>query len=226
MDIYIPNGTIATHSFDLWGVVVDQEKLGNIRLDQFRDLAQDQGMDEAVRDEAIRKYQGLLNGEAWAIADKSNCIDGVEKLLKQAGFETPYNQAFLEDGLSAAHDILEAREGLIIFSSKMPEGLREQLPEDIGDRIGDFYEGDKREAADFARISEAEKKQGKTLVSHTADELHELLAARQFSSELGLIYVNRNNSNTRDAVLAQGIDLFVDDLRTVSYTGMVAGNHS
>ena len=109
MDIYIPNGTIATHSFDLWGVVVDQEKLGKIRLDQFRDLAQDQGMDEAVRDDAIKKYQGLLNGEAWAIADKSNCIDGVEKQLKQAGFETPYNQAFLEDEADHIELIMEER---------------------------------------------------------------------------------------------------------------------
>jgi hypothetical protein len=54
------------------------------------------------------------------------------------------------------------------------------------------------------------------VVTHTADELPELLAARRHVPKL--IYVNRNNSNARELVLRQGIQMYVENLREVPYS--------
>ena len=62
-------------------------------------------------------------------------------------------------------------------------------------------------------------KHGNHIVSHTADELPELVAAKKsglFHPD-GLIYINRNDSNSSEQVKSEGIIRYVDDLRTVNY---------
>ena len=60
------------------------------------------------------------------------------------------------------------------------------------------------------------------MVSHTADELDELIVARESGlfSPNGLIYVNRNQSHSENEVRKAGIEWFVSDLRQVEYLVM------
>ena len=60
------------------------------------------------------------------------------------------------------------------------------------------------------------------MISHTADELPELVAANKsglFPSR-NLVYVNRNESNSKEKVQNAGIDWYVEDVRDVDYLGI------
>lgn len=217
MDIVVRSGTQPVHSFDLYGVLLDADKLGEQKIARYAELAKAQGIDAAVIAVVIADYRALLRGDPSLTGQrKGNIVDALTTPIEKAGIELDYKGALLDDAVYAARRILDANERLIIFSSRESPWLKPNLPGDIADRIGDIYGDDKSEPAAFERLIANEAAKSGRVVSHTADELPELLAARGHIPNL--IYVNRNNSNTREVVLNQGIQIYVETLRDVPYT--------
>ncbi len=217
MDIVVSSGTQPVHSFDLYGVLLDADKLGEQKIARYEEVAKAQGIDPAVIAVVIADYRALLRGDPSLTGRrKANIVDALTTPIEKAGIELDYKGALLEDAVYAARRILDAKERLIIFSSRESPWLKPCLPGDIADRIGDIYGDDKSEPAAFERLIAKEAAKSGRVVSHTADELPELLAARGHIPNL--IYVNRNNSNTREVVLNQGIQMYVETLRDVPYT--------
>ena len=75
---------------------------------------------------------------------------------------------------------------------------------------------------EFLKVGEEENSLGRRIVTHTADELPEMQAAvnsELFSGKRGkTIFVNRNNTISREQIVNEGIDYYVNSLREVGYT--------
>ena len=217
MDILVRSGFQPVHSFDLYGVLVDADNLGAQKIARYEELAKVQGIDPAVSAEVVAEYRALLRGDPNLTGRrKGSVVDALSAPVEKAGLELDYKGALLEDGVYAARQILGANERLIVFSSREAPWLKAILPGDIADRIGTIYTDNKSEPAAFERLVVKEAAMSGRVVSHTADELPELLAARGYIPNL--IYVNRNNSNPKEFVLNQGIRRYVENLCDVPYT--------
>ena len=216
MDILVRSGIHPVHSFDLFGVLLDANKLGEQKIACYQELAETQGVDPAVSASVIAEYRAYLRGDSdFTGRKKDNIVEAVSAPIEKAGIELDYKGVLLEDGIDAASQILDANERLIIFSSRDAPWLKTSLPEDIGERMGAIYADDKTRSVAFKRLIAKEAAMSGRVVTHTADELPELLAARRYIPNL--IYVNRNNSNARERVLRQGIQMYVENLREVPY---------
>lgn len=216
MDIVVRSGIHPVHSFDLYGVLVDADNLGEQKIARYEELAKTQGVNPAVRAAVVAEYRALLRGDPNRTGRrKESIVDALSSPIEKAGIELDYKGALLEDGVYAARQILDANERLIVFSSRDAPWLKTSLPGDIADRIGDIYTDNKSEPAAFERLIAKEAALSGRVVTHTADELPELLAARGHVPYL--IYVNRNNSNAKELVLSQGIQMYVGNLRGVPY---------
>lgn len=219
MDIFVRAGIHPVHSFDLYGVLVDADNLGEQKIARYEELAKTQGINPAVRAAVVDEYRALLRGDPNRTGRrKESIVAALSSPIEKAGIELDYKGALLEDGVYAARQILDANERLIIFSSRDAPWLRTSLPGDIADRIGDIYTDDKSEPAAFERLVKKEAAMSGKVVTHTADELPELLAARGHVP--CLVYVNRNNSNVKELVLSEGIQMYVGNLRDVPYTAL------
>jgi len=140
-----------------------------------------------------------------------------EELAKE--IQIDYKFAFMHDALMVMREILEAGKEIFIFTSKPAPKLREQLSSTLGKDIGEVRWGNKGDPTTFKIIYELEMYLGNRLFSHTADKLPELIAARKSGlfHQMGLIYVNRNDSNLEDVVKKAGVEMYVNDLRDVGY---------
>jgi hypothetical protein len=217
MDTLVRSGIHPVHSFDLYGVLIDADNLGEQKIARYEELAKSQGINPAVRAAVVDEYRALLRGDPNLTGRrKENIVDALSTPIEKAGIELDYKGALLEDGVYAARQILDANERLIIFSSRDAPWLKPSLPEDIADRVGDIYTDNKSKPAAFERLIKKEAALSGRVITHTADELPELLAARGHVPYL--IYVNRNNSNEKELVLSQGIQMYVGNLRDVPYT--------
>ena len=217
MDILVRSGIQPVHSFDLYGVLVDADKLGEQKIARYEELARAQGINPAVCEAVVDEYRALMRGDPYLTGRrKANIVDALSTPIEKAGMDLDYKGALLEDGVYAARQILDTKERLIIFSSRDAPWLKASLPGDIADRLGDIYTDNKSEPAAFERLVKKEAALSGRVVTHTADELPELLAARGHIPHL--IYVNRNNSNAEELVLSQGIQMYVGSLRDVPYT--------
>ena len=217
MDIFVRAGIHPVHSFDLYGVLVDADNLGEQKIARYEELAKTQGVNPAVRAAVVAEYRALMRGDPNRTGRrKESIVDALSSPIEKAGIELDYKGALLEDGLYAARQILDANERLIIFSSRDAPWLKTSLPGDIADRMGDIYTDNKSDPAAFERLIAKEASLSGRVVTHTADELPELLAARGHVPYL--IYVNRNNSNPKELVLSHGIQMYVGSLRDVPYT--------
>lgn len=217
MDILVKSLFHPVHSFDLYGVLVDADKLGEQKIARYEELAKIQGIDPAVQAAVVAEYRALLRGDPnFTGRKKENVVNALSEPVEKAGMALDYKGALLEDGVYAARRILDANERLIVFSSREAPWLKASLPEDIADRVGAIYTDNKSQPAAFERLVVKEAAMSGRVVSHTADELPELLTARGYIPNL--IYVDRNNSNPKEFVLSQGIRMYVENLRDVPYT--------
>ena len=223
--IIVPNGMTPVHSFDVWGVLIDANVLGARKVDAYKKLAQETGVDQEVVAQNVSDYNALLRGEPWTTGErKGPIIDGVEKPLIQAYGDIPidYTGVFYDDALSTIRTILDAGEGVIVFSSKPAPWLKPNLTPDLAERIGEVYGDAKNKPEAFQRVVANENAKMRYPVSHTADELPELVAALKSGrfSQSGLVYVNRNDSNTEAKVNEAGIKVYAPTLSAINYTSM------
>jgi hypothetical protein len=222
----IPSGFRPVHSFDLWGVVVNQYVLGQHKIEIYEEIAKRAHVPKKVRERAVRNYRALLNGESWAtgprkaeITGEMNC-PGLDDEIRRY-----YASALMEDALYVFDEILDAGGGIVIFTSEPAPRFKEQLPSGLRESIGEIRHANKSDPASFKEIYAQERSLGHIVVSHTADELPELIAARKSGlfHQAGLIYVNRNDSNPEEKVRREGIGHYVDDLRNVHYATLANG---
>ncbi len=215
---------ISIHSFDLWGPIVDATELGKRKVELYRQIAVDRNIDPEVAKKVIADYQGLIDGESWATGKrKGEIINALEGVVGKSGLPINYDGVFQEDGLYVMDEILNAGEGVIVLTSKPASWLKENLPSELGERVGEVYHGDKSDPNTFIEVIGNESAQGRHVISHTADELPELIAAlgTGLFDERGLIYINRNNSNTPEQVLSRGITRYVNNLKDVGYLNLL-----
>lgn len=221
--IEILSGLKPVHSFDLWGVLIDQSVLGERNIGLYEKKAGLCGVAKEESKRTVQNYRDLLDGKSWATgARKGEIIDALEGKDWFREIQMDYTVAFMQDALEVMGEILAAGEGVIIFTSKPAPHLREQLASTLGRDVGDVRWGGKGDPGAFQSVYDLEIRLGNRLVSHTADELPELVAAVKsglFAPE-GLIYVNRNESNSEDDVGEVGIERYVNDLREVKYTAL------
>ena len=174
----LAEGLQPLHSFDLWGVIVDQIILGQRKIQLFKDLAAKQGMPAEEIARVIREYQDLLNGELYAVGTrKSEIIDAMDAPAFAQGILPDYATAFFTDAVAVMKAILDTGEKVMVFTSKPAEGLVEQLSVAVGHRIDDIRYADKNLPDAFRELFHQQQREGNCWVSHTADELPELIAA-------------------------------------------------
>jgi FMN phosphatase YigB (HAD superfamily) len=233
MDIVTVKGMMPVHMFDIYGVLLDADKMADKAVQTYRQLADETGVPKETSERIISDYMALVRGEPWTTGSrKTEIIQALQGPLAKAGIKTSYAGCFNEDGVYVAREILDANEGLSLFSSGNNDDMRKDMPEDLAQRVGRFYDVSqftyptaqskrtKSEPAAFVELLEREKATGRHVVSHTADELPELVAALASGTihPQNLVYVNRNNSNSESMVLSKGIPTYVNDLREVGYT--------
>jgi phosphoglycolate phosphatase-like HAD superfamily hydrolase len=222
----LDEGLHPLHAFDLWGVIVDQKILGRRKIQLFRKLAAKEGMSPEEIARVVREYQDLLNGTPYAVGTrKSEIIDAMDAPTFAHGILPDYATAFFQDAVAVIKAILDAGEKVMVFTSKPAEGLVEQLSVAVGHRMDYIHYADKNRPDAFRELYYQQRQEGNCWISHTADELPELIAARKTGlfSPSGLIYVNRNNSNSKEDVREHGIGIYVNDLRDIGYPGKSTG---
>lgn len=224
--IFVPKGIVPVHSFDLWGPVIDAKLLGERKINLYRDWMSDEPhpIDEehtTHMNQVIADYQALIDGEAWALGErKGEIINALESVVRASETPINYDGVFQEDGLYVLNEILDAGEEAIIFTSKPAPWLKPNMPKEISERLGEVYADKKTDPEAFKRVYAAEASRNRQVITHTADEMPELEAAVKtglFQKE-GLIYINRNNTNGMDTVLAAGVGQYVNSLQDVNYT--------
>ena len=168
MDILVSSGIHPVHSFDLYGVLLDADNLGEQKIAQYEELAKTQGIDPAVRAVVVAEYRALLRGDPNLTGRrKGNIVDALSTPIEKAGIELDYKGALLEDAVCAARQILDAKERLIVFSSRDAPWLKASLPGDIAARMGDIYADNKSEPAAFERlIAKEAAMSGRVVSSH------------------------------------------------------------
>lgn len=232
MEIFVPKKIVPVHMFDVYGVILDAEKMGEKAVADFRQVAKDTGIASEVAAKIISDYRALIRNEPWTTSKKVEIIQALQVPLNHAGVKTSYAGCFMEDGIYVIRQALDAGEGVSIFSSGNNDSMRPELPEDIGSRVGNMYDVSKftfpttrskrakTEPLAFVELVGLEKALGRQVISHTADELPELEAAIEsgkFHAE-NLVFVNRNNSRTVEEVLAAGVGRYVANLKDLDYS--------
>ncbi len=213
------------HSFDLWGVLVDQHLLGRRKIDIYKEIAREKKIPEDQISRVVEDYRALLDGKSWATGKrKAQIIKAISGPALRNKIQPYYASCLFQDALDVMKEVIEGGEGVVIFTSEPAPGLREQLAPKIGERIGEIRYGNKADPASFRAVYELESRLGNRIVTHTADELPELVAARKSGlfQPGGLIYINRNDIDSEDEVKTKGIDCYVNDLREVRYTTPVS----
>lgn len=223
--IIVPSGLKPVHSLDLYGPILNTEQLGEQSIEYFRQIVEQEGISPEETIRIINDYRALLKGEPRTTGElKSGIIDAIKKpLAKHPHLKPDYQKGLQEDSLVVMNDILDAGEGVIIFSSKAADWLKVELPSNIAERVGNVYGSPKNKPEAFKQVYDAELSNGHRLVTHTADEMLELEVA--VSSRLfrdgKLIFINRNDQVSREQAISKGIDYYVNDLRDVSYSKLV-----
>lgn len=230
--IIVPSGVTPVHGLDLWEVIVIQSAFGKPVADAFRALANDQGTPSEKVEEIVRNYQGVLDKQDWALANKSANVVALEDPLWTAIYrdgKTQYRPSFdgilYQDALAVMGDIVRSGERFSVLTSGaspwVTDGIAHSRP-DLARALSGVYAGDKKKPETFQRIAREVAQTGGQLVTHTEDDLKVLCAARDSGvyQPGGLVYVERENIQTPAAVEAQSMR-FTRNLRDVPYTALV-----
>jgi len=223
--IFVPSGIQAVHCFDLYGTIIDSVKVSQRDVDFFNTIYQKHGLSSSEAELRGKEYMDLARNEPYATGPRKGEIIGkIESILNKEAYEIRFKNMFLEDALYSMNKILDAGEGVIVFSSGEAPYLKVDLPEEISDRMGEVH-GDPRKSKDpkaFTDLCKKEEQKNGRVISHTADQWPELSMALESGlfDENALIYVNRDNMVTSKEVLEKGIGQYVSDLKQVGYVEM------
>src|SRR4030042_3504326 len=100
LDILVRSGIHPVHSFDLYGVLLDADNLGEQKIAQYEELAKTQRIDPAVSALVVAEYRALLRGDPNLTGTrKENVVDALSAPIEKAGIELDYKGALLEAGI-------------------------------------------------------------------------------------------------------------------------------
>ncbi len=223
-DIVTIDKETRVHSFDLWGVLVQQDVLGPRVLDAYRSLLDGREAVETI-EQHCAGYQGVLEGRPEALARKKEHVDTVEDPLWDAYLKghctVDFTGAFYADALDVLGDITRSRERFSILTTGNSPWVRKavsSLNPEAGENLVDVFSGNKTQAEAYESTARALAGRGLRMVSHTEDQLKGLagILASPLRSRLMLVYVERAGLATEEEVRVQGIR-YVTDLRDVHY---------
>lgn len=227
--IFLPSGIKPVHSFDLWGVLVVQSVLGPRVLESYQELMDGQESPETIADR-VRNYQGVLDGEAWALAQKKANVDTVEDALWPAylrgEINVDFDGAIYQDALDVLDDIDRVMEGFSILTTGNSPWVRQALSSlnpAVGRALRRVYSGDKSKPEAYERAAEDIRHNGGRMVSHTEDQLKGLggILQSDLRHSVKLVYVERTNLATPEQVREAGVPTHTRDLTEVPYAQMV-----
>ena len=185
------------HSFDVYGVLLDQDLMGTQIVELFREVAHGDLSNEEI-ERKVADYQALLAKKSWALQEKPRIINEVYKYALGKGAIVNPSKALYGDTLQTLAGILDQRQQVVILGSQSFD--TKYLPEEISHRMLGSYAGPKNNPDTFGelvnQIGESHR-----LVSHSEDGLIELRAAADSGLQRkNLIYVARDDSNIEDAL--------------------------
>ena len=208
------------HASALWGVIVDPNILGQKKVECYQEVSVQQQLPKVTIERFVREHRDLLDGAPYATGSrKSEIIDAIDAPAFTKGRLPDYTTAFLPDALIVIRKIIEAGEKIMVLTSKPADGLGLQLSSCLGRCVDDIRFADKNDPTAFLDLITLQQRLCKFWISHTADELPELIAAKKSGlfHPPGLIYVNRNDSNALIDVKDKGICRYTSDLRDIGY---------
>ena len=139
-EIFVPSGIKPVHLFDVWGVIIDAERKGKDELSNYVKAAEQLGIAPEARDVAMADYEALVRGDPKATgARKGEIIDAISGPLAKAGFESRFEDYVFQTTVEAMAEILDAKEGVSIYTSKPNKTILQALPKEIAERVGRVY---------------------------------------------------------------------------------------
>lgn len=185
------------HSFDVYGVLLDQNLMGTQIVELFREVAHGDLSTEEIEKRVIN-YQALLAKKTWALQEKPRIVNEVYKYALSKGAIIDPSKALYNDTLQTLAGILDHRQQVVILGSQSFD--TKYLPEEISSRMLGSYAGPKNNPDIFAKLVN-EIGESHKLVSHSEDSLIELIAAADAGlPRKNLFYVGRDMSKLEDAL--------------------------
>jgi FMN phosphatase YigB (HAD superfamily) len=203
------------HSFDVYGVLLDDKSMGVQIMDLFREVAEGKlSGDEITR--RVTDYQSLIDKNPEALQEKPRILEEVYTYALDRGATVDPSKALYEDTLHTLVEILDQRQQVVILGSKAFDTAC--LPEEISSRMLGSYAGPKTDPDTFRELA-GKIGESHELVSHSEDGLIELRAAAEAGLQReNLVYVARDSSNIKDA-LSEGFTVS-RELNANQYIGM------
>lgn len=188
---------IFVHSFDVYGVLLDQDLMGMQIIDLFKEAATGELSNEEIL-RRVNDYQSLLSKQPEALREKPRIIDEVYNYALNKGAVVDSSKALYEDTLQTLVGILDQDQQVAILGSQNFD--TSNLPQEISRRMLGSYAGPKNNPDTFRKLVNL-MGESHRLVSHSEDGLIELKAAADSGlRRKNLIYVARDNSNIEDAL--------------------------
>jgi hypothetical protein len=188
---------IPVHSFDVYGVLIDQNAIGMQIIELFRDLASGSLQSEEI-ERRVNSYHALLNKDPIALQEKATILDEVYNFAINRGGVLDFSKVFYDDTLHSLAGILDQGQQVVILGSQAFEP--QYLPEEIARRMIGSFSGRKNSPDTFNTLAEKLEDQHR-LVSHSEDGLIELRAAAESGlAKRNLVFVNRSSSENENAV--------------------------
>ena len=221
MDVFSKPGVKWVHSFDLWGPIIKENVIGERQIELYRQIMKGKLPPETI-EEVVKNYRAVNKRDPEAIEHKTEYLKALKDPIRKSGLAVSYKGGYFEDGLATLRDILDTGEGVIIIASEPDPHAVANLPEDIRQRIGNFYHGSKKIPDIFRQVYDQESKQNRRVISHTNDEIKELesaIASGVFQKG-NLIYIDRDKTfypMIMENILSRGMR-YTRDLRDIEYS--------
>lgn len=205
------------HCFDVGGTVVNMDMVGERHLAAYQKWAGKKNIDKQIIKRTIENYQARLREEPWAIGSrKKEIVKALEDPLFENKVPINYDNIFQEDTLQVFREVIKAKQGIILFATGDIPWVKDNLPKDIAKKILHLYSDDKTDPKNFLKVIHKEKREGHQIISHTADTMPELRAAKETGRIPHLFFINRNNTEIREEV--EKIAVFLSSMKEANYT--------
>jgi hypothetical protein len=209
------NKKTLVHSFDVYGVLLDDKLMGVQIMDLFKEVAEGK-LDEEEITKRVTDYQSLIDKNPEALQEKPRILQEVYGYALERGATIDPSKSLYEDTLQTFAGILDQKQQVVILGSKAFDTTC--LPEEISSRMLGSYAGPKTDPDTFRELV-SQVGEAHILVSHSEDGLIELRAAADSGLKReNLVYVARDNSNIEDA-LSEGFTVS-RELNANQYIGM------
>jgi len=190
--------------FDLWGVILDQEKAGKVMVDAYRKQAIDEDVNPETIETTIQDYNKVLQNDKSVSDRKVEIVDTLQDLAEKyievsndKKIRSDLEASVYEDSIKVIEDAKEEGYNIAIFTTRTAEWIRDYIEQEIGE-IYDAPNGKTSER--FDEVCANESDQDRKVVSFTEDAAKALKAAQETDYVIeNLVYINRgDNGLTRE----------------------------